>query len=162
MVQLATLLPILLEGESSSSQSNNDQGGHAAGLLLSIEALVSELANVGIHSDTDLLFASSKISVSPQAARTLKTLAVKDKIADFLAAEGSPANELYLREVPSVDPNTSAHHNNDSFSSATGVQAIDKLLGGGWRGEVVEVVGEHGTGKTFVSVSILGHSRIHI
>lgn len=140
MVLLETLLPVLLEGE----------GDHAGqDKLLGVRPLIDELADHGITTDADLLFVSASAKLSIEAVRTLEALQVRDKIAHFLAAEGSAADELYSQDKATSTQSTIARDNQDLCS--TGVEAVDKLLDGGWAGEVVELLGETGTGKTWVS-----------
>lgn len=141
MVLLETLLPLLLEDE-------NDHHASQAGLL-GVVALVNELADHGITTDADLLFSSSSASLSLEAVRTLETLGIKHKIANFLAAEGNTADELYAA-LHEASASSAAHID----VCRTGIESVDKLLGGGWSGEVVEVLGETGTGKTWVSQAL--------
>ena len=141
MVQLDTLLPILLE--------NADTDHGQAETALNVQDFIEELNNHGIHNDVDLLFAPSSIplSIDPVLLRD-----IKDKIANFLSAEGSSGEEVYLQEQASV----LGQQWSEAFNSlcSTGVEAVDKLLGGGWGGEVVELLGDKGTGKTWVCLRI--------
>lgn len=139
MVQLETLLPILLENDADHAAEANN---------LNVQDLIEELSNHGIYTDVDLLFAPPTVALSIDASRLSS---IKDKIANFLSAEGSPADELYTQTHASLLAGGLYRLVNEPCS--VGIEGVDKLLGGGWTGEVVEVLGDKGTGKTWVRSS---------
>lgn len=129
MVQLKALLPVLLEGEPD----------HAVDL----PGLLEDLNLHGMYTDADLLFGAAPTNISSDTWHFLKT-----KIANFLSAEGSAADEIYQQETAHKADETNTRTHIDACN--TGVESVDKLLGGGWTGEVVEILGDRGTGKTWV------------
>lgn len=143
MVRLEALLPILLEDDDDHTASRSD--------LIGVQPLIDELADHGITTDAELLFLSPSENISIEAARTLEVLDIRNKIANFLAAEGSTADDIYRDEEAQIS--TSGSSMPDDLCN-TGIEAVDKLLGGGWSGEVVELLGEKGVGKTWVRLLI--------
>lgn len=143
MVRLEALLPILLEDDDDHHVDESD--------LMGMQPLIDELADHGITTDAELLFSATSASLSIAASRTLEILDVRNKIANFLAAEGSTANDLYSQERGLT---TSSAPLLPSDLCSIGVEAVDKLLGGGWSGEIVELLGEAGVGKTWVSLLV--------
>lgn len=139
MVQLETLLPILLENDADHAAEANN---------LNVQDLIEELSNHGIYTDVDLLFAPPTVALSVDASRLSS---IKDKIANFLSPEGSSADEVYTQSHASAPDGASYTLVNEPCS--VGIEGVDKLLGGGWTGEVVEVLGDKGTGKTWVRSS---------
>lgn len=122
MVALSVLLPLLLQQQ--------DEAEH-------LPSLLTLLSSLGVHTDADLLFARQ--ALPPEAD------ALRPKIQSFLASEGRSADALYLAALDNRQSETLAR---------TGCGRLDDtLLDGGFRpGEVVELTGGTGSGKTFLSL----------
>ena len=102
-----------------------------------IPALLDTLSELHITSDVDLLFFPNRL---PDEFEVLR-----GSIQTFLAAEGRPGHALYQEAILEER----------RLLAVTGSHVIDtKLLDGGFRGgEVVELVGAEGAGKTFVCLT---------
>lgn len=100
------------------------------------EKLLQECESRGLLHDVDLLFTSLPLSAALEA--------IKPRVGSFLAAEGISGDLLYKATTEAVTQ--------DEKIVPFGVRELDdKLLSGGFQlGEIVEVVGTSGAGKTFV------------
>lgn len=103
-----------------------------------IPALIDTLSEQRIVSDVDLLFHPTALPAELEALRP--------KIQTFLAAEGRSGDALYAESMLEER----------RLLVSTGSALIDtKLLDGGFRGgELIELVGAEGAGKTFVRCCI--------
>lgn len=122
MVALSVLLPLLLQQQDETER---------------LPSLLTLLASLGVHTDADLLFARQTL---PSAAEALRP-----KIQSFLASEGRSADALYLAALDNKQ------QDRDAWARTGCARLDDTLLDGGFRpGDVVELTGGTGSGKTFV------------
>ncbi|KZT73040.1 P-loop containing nucleoside triphosphate hydrolase protein [Daedalea quercina L-15889] len=115
-------------------------------------ALLSALAQIGIRTDTDLLFSASPADIFRKLPSETLTLREFDdfvaQVARQAAAPAVQADVLFEQEKQREE--------SDLFSEpSTGVRRLDELLGGLPPPRVIEVSGDRGSGKSSLALQIV-------